>query len=102
MGRWLDTQETPTFALRAPYFESTRVEDTVEKDGIRMTFRGWTSTLEDYAVALEDAGFAIETIRTETDDRQPLPAVERTSLVHERPGGKAIVGAPRIERDDHP
>jgi hypothetical protein len=28
-----------------------------------MTFRGWTHTLEDYAVALEDAGFSIEMIR---------------------------------------
>lgn len=33
-----------------------------------MTFRGWTYTLEDYAVALEDGGFAIETIR------EPKPA----------------------------
>lgn len=68
MGRWLDEQEAPTFALRVSYFESTRVEDTVEKDGLRMTFRGWTYTLQDYAAALEDAGFAIETIR------EPQPA----------------------------
>lgn len=33
-----------------------------------MTFRGWTYTLENYAVALEDGGFAIETIR------EPKPA----------------------------
>jgi len=63
MGRWLETQDASAFALRVPYFESTRVEDTVEKDGLQMTFRGWTYTLEDYAVALEDGGFAIETIR---------------------------------------
>lgn len=68
MGRWIDTQEAQAFALRVPYFATTRVEDTVEKEGLRMTFRGWTYTLEDYAVALEDAGFAIETIR------EPKPA----------------------------
>jgi ubiquinone/menaquinone biosynthesis C-methylase UbiE len=68
MGRWLGGTDTPTFALRLPYFESTRVEDTVEKDGLQMTFRGWTYTLEDYAVALDDAGIAIETIR------EPRPA----------------------------
>lgn len=68
IGRWLETQEASIFALRVPYFESTRVEDTVEKDGLRMTFRGWTYTLENYAVALEDGGFAIETIR------EPKPA----------------------------
>ncbi|HUF33937.1 MAG TPA: class I SAM-dependent methyltransferase [Acidimicrobiales bacterium] len=63
MGQWIHAHETSSLALRVPYFESTRVEDTVEKDGLRMTFRGWTYTLEDYAVALEDAGFAIEAIR---------------------------------------
>ena len=68
MGDWLDSREPPNFTVRAPYFDSTRVEDTVEKDGLRMTFRGWTYTLEHYAVALEDAGFAIETIR------EPRPA----------------------------
>lgn len=31
-----------------------------------MTFRGWTYTLDDYAVALEGAGFTIETIREPT------------------------------------
>lgn len=74
MGRWLDGQDASTFALRVPYFESTRVADTVEKDGLRMTFRGWTYTLEDYAVALEDAGFAIETIR------EPKPASDSRYL----------------------
>jgi hypothetical protein len=33
-----------------------------------MTFRGWTYPLQDYAAALEDAGFAIQTIR------EPQPA----------------------------
>lgn len=68
MGRWVDDSEPPVFTLRSRYFESARVEDTVERDGLRMTFRGWTYTLEDYAVALHDAGFAIEIIR------EPTPA----------------------------
>ena len=33
-----------------------------------MTFRGWTYSLEDYSVALEDAGLRIEAIR------EPKPA----------------------------
>jgi SAM-dependent methyltransferase len=63
MGRWVDGTDPPRFTMRSDYFENTRVEDTVERDGLRMTFRGWTYTLEDYAVALSDAGFAIEVIR---------------------------------------
>jgi len=63
MGRWVEDVDPPRFTVRPPYFESTRVEDTVERDGLRMTFRGWTHTLEDYALALNDAGLAIEVIR---------------------------------------
>jgi SAM-dependent methyltransferase len=63
MGRWVDDTDPPTFIVRSRYFERTRVEDTVERNGLCMTFRGWTYTLEDYAVALHDAGFAIEVVR---------------------------------------
>ncbi len=66
VGNWVDHTGPPTFTVRSPYFESRRVEDTVERDGLRMTFRGWTYTLEDYALALGDAGFAIEVIREPT------------------------------------
>jgi hypothetical protein len=31
-----------------------------------MTFRGWTHTLEDYSLALHDAGMTIEVIREPT------------------------------------
>lgn len=72
LGYWSDDIDPPRFVVRPQYFETTRVEDTVERDGLRMTFRGWTHTLQDYAVALHDAGFAIEVIR------EPTP----TSNVH--------------------
>ncbi len=65
MGDWGDDAR---LTIRSPYFERTRVDDTVERDGISMTFRGWTHTLEDYAAALEAAGLVIERIR------EPLPA----------------------------
>jgi ubiquinone/menaquinone biosynthesis C-methylase UbiE len=66
MGHWVDDTEPPQFMVRSRYFERTRVEETVERDGLRMTFRGWTYTLEDYAVALHDAGFVIELLREPT------------------------------------
>jgi ubiquinone/menaquinone biosynthesis C-methylase UbiE len=68
MGRWIEHADGTTFAVRRSYFERARVEDTVEREGLRMTFRGWTYTLEDYAVALGDAGFAIDVIR------EPVPS----------------------------
>lgn len=47
----------------ASYFDRQRVEDTVTKDGLSMTFTGWTYTLEDYTRALNDAGLSIELLR---------------------------------------
>jgi hypothetical protein len=49
--------------LTGSYFDRREVDETVEKDGLRITFHGWTYTLEDYARALEDAGFIIDRLR---------------------------------------
>lgn len=68
LGRFLGDEHDAPYAIRSPYFESTRVEDTVERDGLTMTFRGWTYTLEDYASTLEHSGFAIEAIREPRPD----------------------------------
>ncbi|MGH2347778.1 MAG: class I SAM-dependent methyltransferase, partial [Chloroflexota bacterium] len=46
-----------TYLGRRPY------EGTFERDGLRMTFRGWSQALEEYGRALEAAGFLIERIR---------------------------------------
>jgi SAM-dependent methyltransferase len=56
--------------IRQDYFDSIRVEATVERDGLRMTFRGWTHSLQAYATALHDAGLLIEIIR-EPQPRAP-------------------------------
>ena len=45
------------------YLESRPFETTEERDGVRMTFRGWTHSFEDYSRALESAGLVIEAVR---------------------------------------
>lgn len=67
LGGWIETPEGRTLTVRREYFQSRRVEEAVQVDGLAMTFRGWTYSLEDYALALEDSGFAIEAIR------EPVP-----------------------------
>lgn len=62
VGQFLGHEDDAPFVLRSEYFERSRVEDTVERDGLTITFRGWTYTLEDYASTLADAGFAIEAL----------------------------------------
>jgi hypothetical protein len=61
------------FAIRRDYFTIRRVDDTVEQRGLPMTFRGWTYSLEDYAVALEVAGLRIEAMR----EPRPSASLER-------------------------
>jgi SAM-dependent methyltransferase len=63
IGRFVEAAPGEVFALRQPYFESQRVDDTIEWEGLPMTFRGWTYTLEDYFIALESAGLVVEQLR---------------------------------------
>jgi SAM-dependent methyltransferase len=58
----------------ASYFARMHVEDMVAKDGLTMTFTGWTYTLEDYARALAAAEFSIEVLR------EPQPAGGNASM----------------------
>ncbi len=56
------------FTMIRPYFGQSRFEGFAERDGLTMTFRGWTHSLEDYAIALESAGLVVELLR------EPRPA----------------------------
>lgn len=71
VGRFLDDDRAAAFAIREDYFANRRVEDRVERSGMEMTFRGWTYSLEDYAVAFEEAGLNIEAMR----EPRPVGAV---------------------------
>jgi SAM-dependent methyltransferase len=62
VGRFIDAEPDAAFAIRQDYFAKRRVDDRVERDGLEMTFRGWTYSLQDYAIALEMVGLKIETM----------------------------------------
>jgi SAM-dependent methyltransferase len=68
VGSFVDDTPDAAFTVRQDYFANRRVDDKVARDGLEMTFRGWTYSLQDYAVALEEAGLMIETMR------EPRPA----------------------------
>ena len=63
LGNFIDETANARFRVRRQYFETLRVEDTVHLDGLTMTFRGWTYSLEQYATALERDGLRIEALR---------------------------------------
>ncbi len=62
-----------------PYFGHHRFEGTAQRDGLTMTFRGWTYSLEDYAAALESAGVVLERLR------EPRPTGSRVGDEGEAP-----------------
>jgi SAM-dependent methyltransferase len=63
VGRFMDENPAAPFVIRDDYFANDRVEDEVERDGLKVTFRGWTYSLQDYAQALESASLLIEVMR---------------------------------------
>lgn len=68
LGRFEQSGSGARFTVRPSYFETHRVEDKLEMNGLSVTCRGWTHTLEDYCVALGLAGLVVEAMR------EPRPA----------------------------
>jgi SAM-dependent methyltransferase len=64
VGHFVDAS---TFVIEDSYLEAHRFEGSFERDGLTMTFFGWTHPLRDYAGALEGAGLHITRLR------EPLP-----------------------------
>jgi SAM-dependent methyltransferase len=60
--------DAPPFVVSASYFEHRRYEDTVERNGLTMTFVSDHRPIEAYARALAAAGFLIDAIREVTVD----------------------------------
>ena len=78
-GEFIGDGPDAHFTMTRPYFGHRRFEGSAERDGLTMTFRGWTYSLEDYAIALESAGLVIELLReprpasSSVGDRSELP-----------------------------
>jgi SAM-dependent methyltransferase len=76
-GLFESTEPDAAFVIRGSYFGRRSFEGNFERDGLRMTFRGWMYALEDYSRALEAAGFVVERVRE--------PAAT-DAAVHTQPG----------------
>ena len=59
------------WTLERPYIQPGRYEGTFTRDGLTMTFSGWTRPLSDYSRALEAAGLRIAALR------EPVPPSRR-------------------------
>lgn len=67
-GRFATAEAASPFVVQDSYFGWKRFEGTEERDGLRMHFAGWSMPLEAYAMVLEDAGFAITSLREPVPD----------------------------------
>jgi len=62
-GRFETERADAPFVIKGDYLEPSRYVDTVERNGLSMTFHSQHRSLEAYFLALEDAGFVIEALR---------------------------------------
>ena len=62
-GRFETTAADAPFVIRGDYLATVQYSDTVERDGLSMTFHSQHRPLEAYFLALEQAGFVVETLR---------------------------------------
>jgi SAM-dependent methyltransferase len=62
-GRFERREPNAPFVVSERYFGTRRFDETFERDGLSMRFRGWCYPLEDYSRAFEAARLAIETLR---------------------------------------
>jgi ubiquinone/menaquinone biosynthesis C-methylase UbiE len=73
-GRFAGREPNAPFVIKDSYFGRRPFVGSFERDGLTMTFRGWCYPLEDYAEALEEAGFVIERLRE--------PAASKEAVAH--------------------
>jgi len=62
-GAFTSREDDAPFVIEGSYFEQTRKELPVERDGLQMTFLDQHRPLEEYFCALEGAGLLVEQLR---------------------------------------
>jgi SAM-dependent methyltransferase len=71
-GRFESREADARFVIDGSYLDPAPFDESFERAGLRIRFRGFTFPLQAYSKALEDAGFVIERIR---EPRQTMEAV---------------------------
>ncbi len=71
-GSFARQEADAPFLIEGSYFGRRRVDAAFERNGLQMTFHGWSYPLEEYVRAFEGAGLLIEALR-----EPPLPAGRR-------------------------
>jgi SAM-dependent methyltransferase len=67
-GHFESRETNARFVIEGSYLERRRYQESIERDGLLMTFTSRHRPLQEYIGALEHAGFLIETLRELTVD----------------------------------
>jgi SAM-dependent methyltransferase len=62
-GRFETTDADAPFVIKGNYLNASTYADTVERDGLSMTFHSRHRPIQDYFMALEEAGLLVEALR---------------------------------------
>jgi ubiquinone/menaquinone biosynthesis C-methylase UbiE len=62
-GDFESDEPDAAFVMRASYFEKRWLSDTIERDGLKMTFEGWSFRLEEYFDAIAKAGLVVDRLK---------------------------------------
>ena len=70
-GKFESRADDARFIIRDGYFDTRRYADTVERDGLRMTFTSNHRPMDAYFAALESAGLLVERLVEVPDSTDP-------------------------------
>jgi hypothetical protein len=62
-GRFETSEADSRFVIKGDYLRTFRYSESIERDGLAMTFHSQHRPLETYFLALEGAGLAVDTLR---------------------------------------
>ncbi len=71
-GAFASEDPDSPFVIAESYFERRRYSETLERDGLEMTFTSDHRPLEDYFAVLEEAAFLVERVREIPDTTEPV------------------------------
>jgi ubiquinone/menaquinone biosynthesis C-methylase UbiE len=72
-GKFAQREAESPFVIGGNYLAKRFTDETLEREGVSMTFKSWCYPLQDYALAFEAAGFLVEALR---EPAAPDKAVE--------------------------
>lgn len=80
-GRFASSDVDAPFVIEGGYLARRPFYGAEDRNGLRITFRGWAYSLSDYVTAFERAGLLVEAVREPIPDASAGPSYARQSRI---------------------